>query len=43
MGQGHNRIFSNMDRTAHGEVEAIRDACKNLGNCSSLYPGNILL
>ncbi|XP_063674150.1 guanine deaminase-like [Bolinopsis microptera] len=31
VGQGTNRITINMDPTAHGEVEAIRDACKNLG------------
>ena len=31
VGQGTNRITSNMDPTAHGEIEAIRDACKNLG------------
>ena len=28
---GHNRVLAHNDPTAHGEVEAIRDACKNLG------------
>lgn len=30
IGKGHNRVLKNLDPTAHGEVEAIRDACKNL-------------
>ena len=32
VGQGHNRVVLDNDPTAHGEVMAIRDACKNLGS-----------
>jgi guanine deaminase len=31
VGRGHNRVVLNNDPTCHGEMEAIRDACKNLG------------
>lgn len=31
VGQGHNQVTSTNDPTAHAEVVAIRDACKNLG------------
>lgn len=31
IGRGHNKVTSDNDPTAHGEVMAIRDACKNLG------------
>lgn len=31
VGQGHNRVLANNDPTCHGEMEAIRDACRNLG------------
>lgn len=31
VGRGHNRVLVNHDPTCHGEMEAIRDACKNLG------------
>ena len=31
VGRGHNRVLSKKDPTCHGEMEAIRDACKNLG------------
>lgn len=31
IGQGHNRVLSTNDPTAHAEVTAIRDASKNLG------------
>ena len=31
VGRGHNMVTSNKDPTAHAEVQAIRDACKNLG------------
>ena len=32
VGRGHNRVLGNNDPTAHGEVEAIRDACHRLGS-----------
>ncbi len=32
VGKGVNRVTVNHDPTAHAEVEAIRDACKNLGD-----------
>jgi tRNA(Arg) A34 adenosine deaminase TadA len=32
IGQGHNRVLSATDPTAHAEVTAIRDAAKNLQN-----------
>ena len=31
IGRGHNRVVEKKDPTAHGEVEAIRDACENIG------------
>ena len=31
IGRGHNQVISNNDPTCHGEMQAIRDACKNLG------------
>ncbi len=31
VGRGHNRVLVNRDPTCHGEMEAIRDACRNLG------------
>ncbi len=31
VGRGHNRVLLKQDPTCHGEVEAIRDACANLG------------
>ncbi len=31
VGQGHNQVLLNNDPTCHGEVEAIRNACRNLG------------
>lgn len=30
VGRGYNHVVANTDPTAHGEVMAIRDACKNL-------------
>ena len=30
VGRGHNQVLSKQDSTCHGEMEAIRDACKNL-------------
>ena len=32
IGRGHNRVLKNSDPTCHGEMEAIRDACKNIGS-----------
>lgn len=32
VGEGNNRVTSTNDPTAHAEVVAIRDACKNLGS-----------
>lgn len=31
VGHGHNRVLGHHDPTAHGELEAIRDACQRLG------------
>ena len=31
VGRGHNRVLGHHDPTAHGEMEAIRDACARLG------------
>ena len=31
VGEGHNRVAPDNDPTAHGEVVAIRNACRNLG------------
>ena len=31
VGEGLNRALANSDPTSHGEVEAIRDACRRLG------------
>ena len=30
VGEGHNRVLIDHDPTAHGEITAIRNACKNL-------------
>ena len=30
VGRGHNRVLVNHDPTCHGEMEAIRDACRNM-------------
>ena len=32
IGRGNNKVISNNDPTAHAEIIAIRDACKNLGS-----------
>ena len=32
IGRGHNMVASTNDPTAHAEVVAIRDACKNIGD-----------
>lgn len=42
IGRNHNRVLESNDPTAHGEISAIRDACKNikshdLSGGSSLY------
>lgn len=34
VGRGHNRVTLDNDPTAHAEVQAIRDACRNLGDFS---------
>lgn len=31
VGRGHNKVVGTNDPTAHGEINAIRDACNNLG------------
>lgn len=31
IGRGHNEVIKNNDPTCHGEIQAIRDACKKLG------------
>ena len=32
IGRGHNRVLKNHDATCHGEMEAIRDASRNIGS-----------
>ncbi|MCW9048076.1 MAG: nucleoside deaminase [Gammaproteobacteria bacterium] len=32
IGQGHNQVTENCDPSAHAEIMAIREACKNLNN-----------
>lgn len=32
VGKGHNRVVSQNDPTCHGEIDAIRNACKNIKN-----------
>lgn len=44
VGRGHNEVVKNNDPTCHGEIMAIRDACKNLNtydleNCSLYTTG----
>ena len=36
VGEGLNQSAKNFDPTSHGEVEAIRDACRNLEDHGSL-------
>ena len=31
VGKGHNKVLAKNDCTCHGEMEALRDACKTLG------------
>ena len=32
IGQGHNHVVANNDPTCHGEIDAIRNACKNINS-----------
>jgi len=32
IGRGHNKVVRNNDPTCHGEIDAIRDACKNISS-----------
>lgn len=32
VGKGHNQVVKNNDSTCHGEMMAIRDACRKMGN-----------
>lgn len=32
VGKGHNRVVSDNDPTCHGEIDAIRNACKNISS-----------
>ena len=32
VGKGHNQVVKNNDPTCHGEMMAIRDACRKTGN-----------
>lgn len=32
IGRGHNEVIKNNDPTCHAEMQAIRDACKNVGS-----------
>ena len=32
IGRGHNKVVSHLDPTCHGEIDAIRDACKNINS-----------
>lgn len=32
IGKGHNQVVINRDPTCHGEMQAIRDACKNINS-----------
>jgi len=40
IGRGHNQVILLNDPTAHAEIQAIRDACKNINNFS--LKGSIL-
>ena len=41
VGRGHNEVLKNNDPTCHGEIQAIRDACRNLGTYDkTVYYGN---
>ncbi len=41
LGEGHNRMLVDMDVTAHGEIVAIRDACKKVGDLEGLQGATI--
>ncbi len=32
IGKGHNRVLADHDPTMHGEIAAIRNACRNIGS-----------
>lgn len=32
IGKGHNRVVANNDPSCHGEIDAIRNACKNINS-----------
>lgn len=32
IGRGHNKVLNDKDPTCHGEIMAIRDACKNINS-----------
>ena len=32
LGKGHNHVVANNDPTCHGEIDAIRNACKNISS-----------
>ena len=41
--EGSNKVTSTNDPTAHGEIVAIREACKNLNNFHPIQVHNNLL
>ncbi len=32
IGRGHDAVLKNQDSICYGEIEAIRDTCKNIGS-----------
>ena len=43
VGRGHNQVILNNDPTCHGEMMAIHDACKRLGQTSIRYILDVML